>query len=461
MGKHAGPGRRAAPKGAPPAHPGRAEPLTAPLTAPLGPPGPEGPAGAPDPTSGGMPDVLGTYGAAPSGAPDPAPGSAPRPGGGAPGPAGDDIPGTPGPAGPVPPIPPVPPGPRGPGRPGDPGAVPGPEAPGDPRASRLTTGVLIAALVVVVLVTGVLATLAVLMTRNPDAPLGAKPPQRLAAPIHFAPVLAAQPGPCASAEDMPDEAGQTCYTLAEGVSVNAVRKIETVRDANGGYAVRIAFAPAFRDLINDLTKDALNQQIAMVVQEKVVSAPRVAQEITDDSLSITGFATKEEADALVSRLGGVPGTTVPSTPPPGRPQPNQSIFTPPGSADSAGSDPAATPPATQPATPPATQPATPPVTPPAAPATSPAAAPATTAPPQGATGGPTAPADSTASATGTGRTTAPDGAIAPAGNGHDPRYRTCKEAIDDGYGPYTRGVHVEYGWYKDVDGDGVTCETGN
>ncbi|MFG1751309.1 excalibur calcium-binding domain-containing protein [Streptosporangium sandarakinum] len=397
-----------------------------------------------------MPDVLGTYGAAPSGAPDPAPGSVPRPGGGAPGPAGDDIPGTPGPAGPVPPIPPVPPGPRGPGRPGDPGAVPGPEAPGDPRASRLTTGVLIAALVVVVLVTGVLATLAVLMTRNPDAPLGAKPPQRLAAPIHFAPVLAAQTGPCASAEDMPDEAGQTCYTLAEGVSVNAVRKIETVRDANGGYAVRIAFAPAFRDLINDLTKDALNQQIAMVVQEKVVSAPRVAQEITDDSLSITGFATKEEADALVSRLGGVPGTTVPSTPPPGQPQPNQSIFTPPGSA---GSDPAATPPATQPATPP--------VTPPAAPATSPAAAPATTAPPQGATGGPTAPADSTASATGTGRTTAPDGAIAPAGNGHNPRYRTCKEAIDAGYGPYTRGVHVEYGWYRDVDGDGVTCETGN
>ncbi|MFF0306132.1 excalibur calcium-binding domain-containing protein [Streptosporangium sp. NPDC004379] len=403
-----------------------------------------------------MPDVLGTYGAVPSGPP----GGLPRPAGGVPGPAGDAAPG---PGGPIPPVPPVPPGPV---RPGEPGAVPDPGTPGDPRASRLTTGVLIAALVVVVLVTGVLATLAVLMTRNPDAPLGARPPQRLAAPIHFAPVLAAQPGPCANAEDMPDETGQTCYTLAEGVSVNAVRKIETVRDANGGYAVRVAFAPAFRDLINDLTKDALNQQIAMVVQEKVLAAPRVAQEITDDSLSVTGFATKEEADALVSRLGGVPGTSVPSTPPPGQPQPNQSIFTPPGSTDS---DPAATPPATPPATQPtapsATQPVAPPATQPTTPpATNPAAAPATTAPPRGTADRPTAPADSTAStdsATRTGRTTAPDGAIAPAENGHDPRYRTCKEAIDDGYGPYTKGRHAEYDWYKDVDGDGVTCESRN
>lgn len=40
----------------------------------------------------------------------------------------------------------------------------------------------------------------------------------------------------------------------------------------------------------------------------------------------------------------------------------------------------------------------------------------------------------------------------------DPRFGTCAEAIAAGYGPYERGVDEEYGWYRDGDGDGVTCE---
>lgn len=44
------------------------------------------------------------------------------------------------------------------------------------------------------------------------------------------------------------------------------------------------------------------------------------------------------------------------------------------------------------------------------------------------------------------------------GGGADPRFGTCREAIDAGYGPYTEGIHEEYDWYRDGDGDGVTCE---
>nr|WP_284290447.1 excalibur calcium-binding domain-containing protein [Angustibacter aerolatus] len=40
----------------------------------------------------------------------------------------------------------------------------------------------------------------------------------------------------------------------------------------------------------------------------------------------------------------------------------------------------------------------------------------------------------------------------------DPRYRTCGDANDAGYGPYTEGVDPEYDWYQDRDGDGVDCE---
>ncbi|MEQ7005693.1 thermonuclease family protein [Actinopolymorpha sp. B17G11] len=37
----------------------------------------------------------------------------------------------------------------------------------------------------------------------------------------------------------------------------------------------------------------------------------------------------------------------------------------------------------------------------------------------------------------------------------DPRFRTCAEANDAGYGPYIRGVDPEYDWYRDA--DAVIC----
>lgn len=44
----------------------------------------------------------------------------------------------------------------------------------------------------------------------------------------------------------------------------------------------------------------------------------------------------------------------------------------------------------------------------------------------------------------------------PAGN--DPRFDTCAEANDAGYGPYYKDKDPEYDWYQDRDGDGVACE---
>jgi flagellar biosynthesis GTPase FlhF len=41
----------------------------------------------------------------------------------------------------------------------------------------------------------------------------------------------------------------------------------------------------------------------------------------------------------------------------------------------------------------------------------------------------------------------------------DPRFRTCKEAIANGYGPYRQGADEEYAWYRDADNDGVNCES--
>ena len=55
-------------------------------------------------------------------------------------------------------------------------------------------------------------------------------------------------------------------------------------------------------------------------------------------------------------------------------------------------------------------------------------------------------------------TTTTGGTGGTGGGGTDPRYGTCTEAKSHGYGPYYRGVDVEYPWYTDRDNDGIVCE---
>jgi hypothetical protein len=43
-------------------------------------------------------------------------------------------------------------------------------------------------------------------------------------------------------------------------------------------------------------------------------------------------------------------------------------------------------------------------------------------------------------------------------NGEDPRFDSCREAMANGYGPYTKGIDIEYDWYRDGDKDGTVCE---
>ncbi len=47
---------------------------------------------------------------------------------------------------------------------------------------------------------------------------------------------------------------------------------------------------------------------------------------------------------------------------------------------------------------------------------------------------------------------------APSGEGTDPRFATCGDALAAGYGEYRRGRDREYRWYVDGDSDGVACE---
>ncbi len=57
-------------------------------------------------------------------------------------------------------------------------------------------------------------------------------------------------------------------------------------------------APDNRAQIDDLTRDTVKRLLAIVVGDKVVSTPRVAQEVTQDSLSIVGGFTKDRGRRL-------------------------------------------------------------------------------------------------------------------------------------------------------------------
>ncbi|WP_204070934.1 excalibur calcium-binding domain-containing protein [Planotetraspora phitsanulokensis] len=268
----------------------------------------------------------------------------------------------------------------------------------------------------------VLGAIAVLSTQNPDAPpLSGTPVLKLSSPVHFAPVTGVHAAPCDGMEAVPDNTGTTCYQLDPGVTVTTVQKVGSVAEQDGTYSIRLVLSPVSRQQIADLTRETVRQQLAIVVGDQVVAAPRVAQAITQDSLSIAGF-DKAQADALMALLSGPSSGQSPAgtSPSPGQPtQPGQ-----PG----------------QPTQPGQTTPG---------------------APLPGQTGSFTDPGTTTFT---TPPATPQSFTTQPASNGTTPgsvRFADCRQANDNGYGPYTRGVHPEYYWYVDADNDGVACDPGD
>ncbi|WP_396793968.1 SecDF P1 head subdomain-containing protein [Microbispora sp. H13382] len=264
------------------------DPLRDPLRDPL--PGAGGVPGEPD-GAGRFDDPLGLPG------PDGVPGAPPAPAlAGEPvEPVAPDMPGVPGA--------PAVDGTEGPVD----GAVdvpPAPPGPAEPRAARGTTIALVVALVLVVVMSGALGAVAVMMTRNPDAPpLKQTSVRTLLTPVHFAPVTGVGPAPCTGTDAIPDDKGASCYQLDPGVTVTTVQKIEEVPENDGTYSIRLVLSPSSQEQIAALTRETVKQQLAVVVGEKVVAAPRVAQEITQDSLGISGF-DKAQADAIMALLTG-------------------------------------------------------------------------------------------------------------------------------------------------------------
>lgn len=72
---------------------------------------------------------------------------------------------------------------------------------------------------------------------------------------------------------------------------------------NNQPVVSIKFDNSGKDKFKQLTKDNLNKQIAIVLDNKIVSAPNVQTEITNGEAVITGSKDIKDAQQLAKRLG--------------------------------------------------------------------------------------------------------------------------------------------------------------
>ncbi|GLW65900.1 hypothetical protein Arub01_41440 [Actinomadura rubrobrunea] len=133
-------------------------------------------------------------------------------------------------------------------------------------------------------------------------------PVALAAPLQIFPVTHTTPGQCPAGT--PGVTGQTasgptCYRLAQGIAIREVAELRTQRnDDSGAYDVAMTLRKRDRAAFAELTRATVGRDLAFVVRDRLVTAPRVDMPILDGRIVITGSADRAQADRLVRDLKG-------------------------------------------------------------------------------------------------------------------------------------------------------------
>jgi preprotein translocase subunit SecD len=173
----------------------------------------------------------------------------------------------------------------------------------------------IAAVSVLALLAGAVV-LVLLVSRKDDA--ASSGPRALKAPIWFQRVAAENPGACSSG-GTPATDAQTCYqlvpggVLAAGVNAITLQRPDPGRGRTGWSILLELLRPAVPDFARLSTAAAAAEpgqpqnQIAMVVDGEVVSAPSVSRPITDGRVEIQGLWDEKTAKQLFRKLTGSDG----------------------------------------------------------------------------------------------------------------------------------------------------------
>jgi preprotein translocase subunit SecD len=95
-----------------------------------------------------------------------------------------------------------------------------------------------------------------------------------------------------------------CYVLGDGMTITRVKSVEMRTDGTSGWAVDIGLRPEDKGRLGALTGQIAGEQpprdeLAMVSNGRVISAPSVQEPITSGKLSIFGNFTRADAERYV------------------------------------------------------------------------------------------------------------------------------------------------------------------
>ncbi|WP_285494335.1 hypothetical protein [Actinomadura sp. NBRC 104425] len=133
-------------------------------------------------------------------------------------------------------------------------------------------------------------------------------PVVLASPLNVFPVTQTTPGQCPAGT--PGVTGQsasgpTCYRLAQGIAIREVADLRTQRNGtSGAYDVAVTLRRHDHAAFANLTRGSVGRELAFVVRDRLVTAPRVDMPILDGRIVITGPADRAQAERLVRELKG-------------------------------------------------------------------------------------------------------------------------------------------------------------
>ncbi|MEV0801549.1 hypothetical protein AB0I34_27900 [Kribbella sp. NPDC050281] len=191
---------------------------------------------------------------------------------------------------------------------------PGPQYGVPPERSR---GPVVLVVVLGLVLVAVLATATVLILRGrddkPTAAAGSKP--AAAGSVQFRPVLAAEPNACNGSSPAAGElrcgTDGTRYKLGavelDGSHVSEVKAAQSSNDPT--WVVNLGLdetgTKSFSELTTELTaKQPPLNQVAIVVGDRVVSAPSVNAPIIAGQVQIYGNFTQEDAEKLAADITG-------------------------------------------------------------------------------------------------------------------------------------------------------------
>jgi hypothetical protein len=144
---------------------------------------------------------------------------------------------------------------------------------------------------------------------RPASQPGPAAPISLRSPIQFRQVAAISNTSCpAGSGGLPDSAARACvYLTGTGMTVTALQSAQVVPSGTSGYLLDIILTRAetgpFAALAGKVSGlPSPRDQIAIIIDGRVIDHPAVQSPIPGGNAQITGFATRAQAESLLAAL---------------------------------------------------------------------------------------------------------------------------------------------------------------